>query len=241
MEGWSAGGRAGPSWKKRAQPKLAAAAAAAASARSTSVSWFVAVEVAAASVSATAELASTRSVRVVGQRQEQESGLVLGWCSVGELEALVVTHSLAAADVPAASCDAHNLLLLQDGEVGEEAERRDAMCGVCDGTTTAGQCQLKLCCRCLGARLEARLCCHLTSQSSGPCCTLACAEVGLQAALAPCVIGRVLPGTSGKSRPRVSRRADVQKNHGGRRLCKISAQWSTSAIPWCRSTCHWKG
>lgn len=168
---------------------MSAAAAAVASAQSTSASWFVAVEVAAASASASAGQASTRSVQVEGQRQEQASGLVSGWCSAGELEAPVVTRSSAAADVPAASYDAHTLLLLQDGEVVEEAERRDAMCDACGGMRTAGQCQLKLCCRCLGARLIARLCCHLTSQSSGPYCTLACAEVGLQAASAPLMIG----------------------------------------------------
>ena len=126
------------------------------------------IEAAAAAATASAGQASTRSVRVVGQRQEQASGLGLGWCFVGESEAPVVVHSSAAADVPAASYDAHTLLLLQDGEVGGEAERRDAMCGAGDGMRTAGQCQLKLCCRCLGARLGARLCCHRTSQSSGP-------------------------------------------------------------------------
>lgn len=185
MGGWSAGGRADPSWTKRAQRKLVvvAAAVAAASARSTSVSWFVAAEV--ASAFASAGQVSMRSGRAVEQRQKQASGLVLEWCSVGESEAPVEAHSLAAADVPAASCDVHTLLLLQDGEAGEEAERRDARCGAYDGTRTAGQCQLKLCCRCLGARLGARLCCHRTSQSSGPYCTLACAEVGLQAASAP--------------------------------------------------------
>lgn len=197
MEGWSAVGRAGPSWRKRARRRLVAAAAAA-SARSTSVSWSVAVEVAAAPGPGFAGQVSTKSVRVVVQRQEQVLGLVLGWCFVGESAAPVVAHSLAAADVPAASYDAHSLLLLQDGEVGEEAERRDAMCGADDGMRMAGQCQLKLCCRCLGARLGARLCYHRTSQSSGPYCTLACVEVGLQAALAPCVIGRVLPGNVGQ-------------------------------------------
>lgn len=97
--------------------------------------------------------------------------------------------SQAAAAVPAASCDAHSLLQLQDCESAEGPGRMGAKrgCGrgrgrdghgrdADGGKRKAGQCQLELC----GRPERCLVRCRRPSQSFGPSCNLASAEVGLQ-------------------------------------------------------------
>lgn len=107
------------------------------------------------------------ATRAEAQRQAQEQAWAqeLGWLTAAWMEVPAVIQqrwSQAAAAVPAASCDAHSLLQLQDYESAQGLGRKGARCD-CErvrergrvgrgrgrdaggGKKKAGQCQLELC------------------------------------------------------------------------------------------------